>query len=458
MKKTLITAMVAASCAAFAQAPAEEEAPVAPETAAAANADLAMKIDETVKCDDPETLLESKFEAFREKKREKDADWDWGRPDARGDVYLMSDWAVELDSTQPEFIKARWFAFEKAYTRALAQYTIDTYGKLVGRTISEEFGDDSTDARELAAKPSATLEKKIELLAEAKVDKALAEEGVPESQYKGKDLVAKRVIFADTIKKTLVKKAIHDSSGCIPIQTFEAFNDKSYRVGVIIKGGPQCKSLAKCFRMKKRPMLVKEGAPWASLKPSDEAMLQEFGARLFFDETGTPSLVSYGQFGTSYTGKNAAMRERFERQAKHQAVALADSKISEFMKSMMAATDETPELSMQMENAVDSFSDDTVSEEDRIAMVDQFRRNYKMDTDMDMAGITTVYGPKIIKHPSGHRVAVVVRRWSFAQVDAIKEMERIERETERAGAVPPPPKAQGPKGGSGVNSGKVYDF
>ena len=342
--------------------------------------------------------------------------------------------------------------------RAVADYILDTYGKFVGKTISSEFGDDSTGAEDLATKPSATLSQKIEMLNEAKVDKALAAEGVPESQYKGKDLVAKRELAHDVLTKNMARQAIRDSSGCIPIKTFEAYNDKNYRIGVILKSGPQCKSLSKCFRMKKRPMLVKEGKSWGELRPTEQGMLQEFGTRLFFDETGTPTLLSYGQFGTSYTGKNNHIRERFEKQAKHQATMLADSKIAEFINSMMDVTDETPEIGIEMQDAISAFSDDTRTREDRLNILDTYRKGFKATANMDMEGISTVFGPQMITHPSGHRVAVVVRSWSFARIDAIREAERMEREVDKRGGTVPPPQPKPVPGGSGVRSGATYDF
>lgn len=459
MKTELAIVTFMAVSLAFAQEFTLEEIPeVTAEVAAAENDDLAIKVDATVEAKDASALLEEKFDEFRAEKRKTHAQWDWGTPDERGDIYIKAEWSVDLDATQPEFVKTRWFAFEKAYMRALADYITDTYGKFVGKTISSEFGDDSTDAGNIAEKPSATLREKIGMLAEAKIDKALAAEGVPESQYKGKDLVAKKELAHDALTKSMAKRAIHDASGCIPIKTFEAFNDKNYRIGVIIKGGPQCKSLAKCFKMKKRPMLVKSGKSWGEICPSEQDMLQEFGVRLYFDETGTPSLISYGQFGTSYTGKNKAMFERFEKQAKHQAIMLADSKISEFISSMMDATDDSPEIGIDMQDAISVYSDDTTSEDSRVAIMDKYRKSFKVTTSMDMSGITTVYGPKMVTHPSGHKVAIVVRRWSFAQVDAIKEMGRLEKEVEKRGAVQPAAKPNQSTDGSGVRSGATYDF
>ena len=284
------------------------------------------------------------------------------------------------------------------------------------------------------------------------------EMGVPESQYKGKDLVAKRELAHDVLTKNMVKKAIHDSSGCIPVRTYEAFNDKEYRIGIILRSGPRCRTLSKCIRMKKRPMLDGERRSWRELYPTEKDMLNEFGVRLYIDETGTPTLLSFGQFGTSYTGKNKTMRERFEKQAKHQALTLADLKIAEFINSMMDVTDETPEIGMEMQDAISAFSDDTKSREEKLNILDKFRKGFSSTANMDMEGISTAFGPLMVTHKSGHRVALVVRRWSFDRVEAIREAERIEKEADKSGGTVPPPQPKPAPGGSGVRSGATYDF
>ena len=147
MKIQTILAVALAASATFAQ----EIAPAAPAPAAsvptavpaASTSAVATTSEEEV--DPNEKSLNDKFEEFRAAKRKKDPNWDWGKPDpVSQDTYFTVQYAVELDSTHPEFIKARWFAFEKAYLRAVADDVIDTYGKLVGGTISSEFGDDST--------------------------------------------------------------------------------------------------------------------------------------------------------------------------------------------------------------------------------------------------------------------------------------------------------------------------
>jgi len=69
-----------------------------------------------------------------------------------------------------------------------------------------------------------------------------------------------------------------------------------------------------------------------------------------------------------------------------------------------------------------------------------------------MKGRSTVYD-EVLTHPNGHKVAVVVRRWSFRTVDAINAID--------APAAVETPKAEKPaatKEGAGVRKGRTYDF
>ena len=125
---------------------------------------------------------------------------------------------------------------------------------------------------------------------------------------------------------------------------------------------------------------------------------------------------------------------------------------------MMDVTDETPEIGMEMQDAISAFSDDTRSREDRLNILDKFRKGFTGTASMDMEGISTAFGPLMVTHPSGHRVALVVRRWSFDRVEAIREAERMEKEADKRGGTVPPPQPKPVPGGSGVRSGATYDF
>ena len=61
------------------------------------------------------------------------------------------------------------------------------------------------------------------------------------------------------------------------------------------------------------------GLTVAQVLPPEDEIVNNFGVRLYFDETGTPALLSFGQFGSSYTGKSERMAERAEEQAMRQA-------------------------------------------------------------------------------------------------------------------------------------------
>ena len=180
-------------------------------------------------------------------------------------------------------------------------------------------------------------------------------------------------------------------------------------------------------------------------------MTSNFGVRLYYDESGTPSLLSFGQWGSSYTGKSAAMAERAEDQALNQARMLADSGLTAFINSFMDAAESGSAGESISEGIV--FTDDGNATPESVANVaDVYVKKIRQSGSDTMKGRSTVYD-EILTHPNGHKVAVVVRRWSFATVDAVDAID----------AVKPPEKTEAEKPaahkeGAGVRKGRTYDF
>ena len=186
-------------------------------------------------------------------------------------------------------------------------------------------------------------------------------------------------------------------------------------------------------------------------KLSMEEMTSNFGVRLYFDETGTPALLSFGQWGSSYTGKSAAMVERAEEQALNQARLLADSSLTAFINSFMEAA-ESGDVGENISEGI-VFTDDGNATPESVANVaDVYLKKIKMTGADTMKGRSTAYD-EVLTHPNGHKVAVVVRRWSFGTVDAVNAIDTP--------PAPEKPKADKPaanKEGAGVRKGRTYDF
>ena len=426
---------------------AQEQQPAADVAAAeAATAQAtAAEIKASVKGKD---LLRDAFNAFAD---ELGITYGAATPDGR--FYSKGQAAVDADPASPQFVKSRSMAYERAYLDAVARFMIDCYGRETTSRVSEFYGNQSSDAEDNPVAKAKSLMEKVGLLAEAKLDKALAEEGVPAEKYASAGVVEKRTLLRDAIAVETANRALHQSSGCIPVKTFEARGDDGrYYIGVVVRYDRTSKTLAECFKRKTRPAMVREGglAVKDALPPRDE-ILNNFGVRLYFDETGMPALLSFGQYGSSYTGKSERMADRAETQAMRQAAMLADSGLTAFINSFVDAA----ESSTTSEEITDSriFTDDgNVTPEETSRILDIYRKSIKQTGTDTMKGRSTVF-EEIVTHPNGHKVAVVVRSWKFSTVDAVSAID----------APPPKPVAESvapaaTREGSGVRKGRTYDF
>ena len=434
-------ASIVAPTALFAQENNSAAEAVRPETVQAAAAEEKVSVK-------GKKLLAEAFKAFAD---ELGVTYGKATPDGR--FYSKGQSAVDADVASPQFVKSRSMAYERAYLDAVARFMIDCYGRETTARVAEFYGNQSSDAEDSPVAKAKGLMEKISLLAEAKVDKALADEGVPAEKYAAAGIVEKRTLLRDAIAIETANRALHQSSGCIPVKTFEARGDDGrYYIGVVVRYDRTSKTLADCFRRKVRPALVREGGESVrqALPPENE-IVSNFGVRLYFDESGTPALLSFGQYGSSYTGKSERMAERAEEQAVRQARMLADSGLTAFINSFVDAA----ESSTVSEEITDSriFTDDgNVTPEEVAKTLDIYRKSIKQTGTDTMKGRSTVF-EEIVRHPSGHNVAVVVRRWGFDTVDAVSAID----------APPPRPAAQSAapaavREGSGLRRGKTYDF
>lgn len=410
--------------------------------AAEANADVVAE----VKASD---LLDTAFDEYARKRK-----FVYGTRAANGSTYYRGSAVVDRHVEDAMFVKSRAFAYERAYLDAVGRYVMDCYGRETAKTCLEVFNDQSSGNEEPPAMTPADLAKKIELLSEAKLDKALSQAGVDPSKYQGSPIVEKRRLMQDSIVKASVKKALHASSGCLPVKTFEARGtDGRYSIGVVVRVGADCRTLAEAFKAKRRPAMSRDGGISVAdaLPKTPDEMVQTFGVRIFFDESGTPSLLSFGQFGSSYKGKSARSAERAEEQARRQAQALADSALTTFINSFVDIAEES-ELAENVSDSRIFRADQSVEPEEVSEIVDRYRKSISQTATDTMKGRTTVYD-RVVPHPSGARVAVCVRRWSFDQVDAVNEADSV-RPTATAPASPAKTKAYD----AGVRSSATYDF
>lgn len=443
MKKLAFCSILALSGTLLAEESAaqNDSAPISAESAAASKAEMTVKIKAKARLD----------EAFADFARELGISYGDATPDGR--FYAKGSCQVDADVTSPRFLQSRAMAYERAFVAAVSQFMLDFYGRQTAEKVNAYYMDDSSEADKSPVMSAKGVAAKVELLTEAKLDKALREEGVDPEKYAQASVVEKRKLFQDALVTKTSTQALHASSGCIPVKTIEAWGDDGrYYIGVVVRYDRTSKTLANCFRYKTRPAVSKaSGLTIAEAVPAREEMYANFGVRLYFDETGTPALLSFGQFGSSYTGKNERMAERHEEMALKQARALADNNLTMFINSFMDVA-ETSEVGEDISESRIFMDDGNVTPEECAEIVNRFRKTVKQHGVDTMKGRSTVF-EEIVPHPNGHRIAMVVRRWSFSTVDAVTALDTL-----------PTPKPQNPQGPAvkplpgGVTPGRTYDF
>lgn len=463
MKKSLIWGLVFSGAAVFAAEPAKVtvNADSANVTVNAESAKVTISADDTksinadVKAAQPISsgmMMTDELEKFR-KERQLPA---YGTPNAKGTVYFTGTATVAANVASRDFIKSRSSAYDKAYTDAVAKLVMDRFGKEFTKKVRQEFSDESTDAENAPASlqdTRATLEKKTEALKEAEVDEKLKNLGVDPSAYVNKSVVAKKDLYRSSILNSVTRKAFGSAAGCLPVQTFETrAADGTYSIGVVLRSDAVCTEVARCISKKERPTLSRpSGNPVAEILPTDDEMLTQFGVRLFFDEKGESALLSFGQWGSNYRGNDSRAIDRANNHALAQAENMANQQLTEFINSTIRVDGSS--LRNEDEASQMLFKQDgSQSKEDVVKFVDQWSRSSETVGYDSMIGRGTVYR-KVLRHPSGHPVGVVVRVWSFGKLDA--ERSAIQGTVPKRNT-PVQPSVQ--TEGSGVRRGKAYDF
>ena len=396
-------------------------------------------------------LLRDEFEAFRKERGIES----FGTPNTKGTVYFTGEASVSVNVNNADFIKSRSMAYHKAYQDAVAQLIMDRVGKEMTKTIREESGDDSSNAEEPPAnlnEAQSVLRKKINALGEAIIDKQLEKHGVDPKEYADKGVAAKKELYRNSILKSSMRKAFGHAAGCLVVQTFEAkADDGNYAIGVVLRSDEVCNNVARSISKKQRPTLARSsGLSVKDALPTDEEMLSSFGVRLFFDENGEPALLSFGQWGSNVKkGANTRMIDRAERNALIQAERLANSQLTDFINSTIRV-DESSTVGEEEVSQMVFLKDGTAKREDFVNIIDKWSKKSVTVGFDSMIGRSTVYR-KVLTHPTNHRVAVVVRCWSFGKLDAEKN---VLEEKKKTSTNTPAIKQEK----HGVRRGKVYDF
>ncbi len=371
-------------------------------------------------------------------------------------IYLKGVERVAVPAMNPNFVRSRTMAYEKAYQKAIASYVMDKFGQEAVEQYNTYFSDQSSNRLQPGtADAKSTLERiaeKTQQLTEAQLDAGLRKMGIaPEG-----DAAQKKKLAENSLIKNSVREAVGASAGLLPVQTFEGWDEAGkYAVGVVIRSGAETEVIADCLRTKARPMLVRPeaGLTVAEAMPSDEELVSQFGVRLFFDKNGVPALLSFAQWGSAYTGTDEDMAEDALDHAMVQAEALANEQLTVFINSTISVKESSDKGEVKASDALFDVNG-VPTEQKTMEFIDRAMKSSVIRGTDTMIGRSTV-AKKVIVHPAnGHKLAVCVRMWSFGQYDAMKRI--IEKP--KPAPVVVQPSATVPQGTQGKRRGRSYDF
>lgn len=370
-------------------------------------------------------------------------------------IYLKGVERVTVPAANPNFVRSRSMAYEKAYQKAIASYVMDKFGTESVEQYNTYFSDQSSNRLKPSGDCKSTMERiaeKTAQLTEAKLDEGLRAMGVAPSG----SIVEKRKLAEDSIVKSSLRNAIGSSAGLLPVQTFEGWTEAGkYAVGVVLRGGVETETIAECLRYKLRPALARPGKGCSvnDALPSDEELVSQFGVRMFFDEDGVPALLSFAQWGSAYTGNDEDAAEDAMDHAMIQAEALANEQLTVFINSTITVKESSDKGEVKASDAI--FDANGVpTEQKTLEFVDRAMKSSAIKGTDTMIGRSTV-AKKVIMHPSsGQKLAICVRMWSFKQYDAMK---RIIEKPKPEAVVPVAPVTP-VNGTSGKRRGRSYDF
>jgi len=348
------------------------------------------------------------------------------------------------------FVKSRSLAYSKAYQNAVAEYIFRRFGDSVSEQYQRTFNDFSKGVSGEDVKGAFDrIAEKTAQLTEAKLDEGLRKLGVTPSG----SVVEKRKLAQNLIVKRSVKRASGDSAGLLPVQTFEGWTESGkYAVGVVVRGGVETEILAESFRNKTRPRLSRPeaGMTVEQALPDEDELVSQFGVRMFFDENGTPALLSIGHWGSSYVGEDEDLAESALDHAREQAEDEADDALTMFINSTLTMLSES-ERGEDSGRAVETYSDGAAVERDiRMSLDRKFKESTMRGSDKMIGRMPAPGFPKVVVHPNnGHKIAVAAVVWSFDQYDA---MNRTAPRPKQQKATPTKTSAPGNR------RGKTYDF
>ena len=274
--------------------------------------------------------------------------------DAAGELVLLvsKSTMIGVPTTSAAFGKSRDLAYAKTFLDTQAKF-IQRRSQSIQSETSSQYFDSVPSQEDLTLKEDETsgrvmrIGEKIFALTEAKLDRALREEGVSDDEIAGIEPSKKIDTFKDAIVRKSVSKAFGEVSGIVPVKNLEATdcNNIGAVATVSVFSGKTLdfvKDVVSRRPIRADPERASRGL-YADV--GDEVgsgdIVYNVGLRKAYDDKGYPSFVSYGQWSFNGGGLTPRQREQKKRAALNHAEQNARGGIAQFLNSSGQASVQT---------------------------------------------------------------------------------------------------------------------
>lgn len=374
---------------------------------------------------------------------------------------------VSVNTASPNFGKARASAFDQAYGDALKAFVVSQGVYVTSEAVASFFQNSSTKAAEFTEELSSgkstlsALVDKVIALGDAVTSSKLREYGVDPGQFNAASPDQKKVLMSECFRRVTTERAAMRLSGVVPIQTFFGRDGNGQEsVGVLIMHSPKLQAIAETLRFGNEPALKKQGPPLKELLPlgDPEKLYDLLGVRVLFDQNGVV-IVSYGQWASSYTGKDARLRSRYTNTAFSQADTLANEQISEFLNTNFSGENYSERGEAAEDARIKEGRTGHIITPDTAAdIVDIRRERARRHTSALLKGVSTLKRWTYAT-PDGHEVVGVIKSYSFANMEAVKRQSGAAAKNAAPAAKGKAPAASGtPSGRTGQDQMNINTF
>ena len=289
--------------------------------------------------------------------------------------------------------------------------------------------------------------------------KELEKLGIDSTQYKTAPKEKKKTLLKSAITQKSITKALADTSGMIPLQTFEGTDGKgNYAVRVAVSKSPNRIALVKSMLRngsnvpaqvnKKSSRTIEEQV----ILP-DDVLFNQFGTRLLYDKEGYPVLISFGQAGVINSGSEAMKAVKLE-SARNLAKTNARAALTNLLRSSTVFKSVVTQVSKAATDMKLISEDDGITEE-MIESVDYTNSTDNTSTTRsqitNFAGIRELHSWSYIHPQLGHEVVGTILMWSPKTAAHAKGMKNAKATTTNS-----TPETYNPQE-SGVQRGVEFD-